>query len=71
MIQARQELDFAKKSVGEFLLDGKVREKNLHRLDAVRNHVPNLINLPHSSGAEYSEDFVVTNSLPGDEIVAH
>src|SRR5690348_14535325 len=71
MIQTGKELDFAQKPVSQFLLRRKVGQKNLHRLNAVGNCVPYLVNLPHSARAEYSQDFVVSYPLPGNKIIAH
>jgi hypothetical protein len=71
MIEAGEDFDFAKETIGEIFLAGEVGEKNFHGLDAVGNGVADLIDFAHASGAEDAEDFIVTKLLSDGIFLAH
>jgi len=71
MIEAGENFDFAKETVGEIFLASEVGEENLHGLDAVRDGVADLVDFAHASGAEYAEDFIITEALSDCVVLAH
>jgi hypothetical protein len=53
--------DLAEKAVSQLRLSRKIREQHLHGLDAVRNDIPDLIDLPHAAGAENADNLIVAD----------
>src|ERR1700722_10141772 len=63
VIEAGQHADLADKPRRQVWFGDQVREKHLHRLNAVRNYVTNLVDVSHAACPKHADHFVVANSL--------
>jgi hypothetical protein len=63
VLQAGLNLDFAQEPFREFGVSGKIRKQNFHGFRAVRDQVPDLVDLSHATGAQLTYDLIIADSV--------
>ena len=63
MAQAGEQLDLTLEPGREILTPDQIREQDLHRLDAIGDHVADPEHAAHAAAAQLVEDFVIAHAL--------